>query len=781
MKKLVSVSLFFILFSLSLVAQIPYPTLERNTVEEVIAAMTPEEKVLMVIGNKNNDRRKYIGEGSTWYCERLHLTPTIMCDGPAGVRMKPFRDNDSTKAYYSTAFPTATALAASWNTELVERVGSAMGNEALEYGSDVLLAPAMNIQRDPLCGRNFEYFSEDPFLSGKTGAAIVRGIQSQGVGTSVKHFVANNQESNRKGVNAVISQRALREIYLRGFEIAVKEAAPWTVMSSYNRLNGIYTSQNYDLLTIILRKEWGFDGMVMTDWFAGDDGVAQMKAGNDIIMGGFPAGHYKYHQPEILHALRDQTLDEKVLDRNIERILHFVKKTPSFKGYVYSLKPDLEQHAQIAQQAAGETMVLLKNDLNTLPVKKPNKIALFGKTSYDFIAGGTGSGEVHYRHSISLKEGLQKAGFKISPEADQFYTSFIDSISTAQNHKKYAITRSAEPALPADIVKTEAKGTDMGIITIGRLSGEGADRSEDGYFTLTDNEKEMIQKVCSAYHALGKKVIVILNIGGVIETASWKELPDAILLSWQAGQQGGAAVAEILRGTINPSGKLPMSYPVTYADVPSSKSFPGLPQKMPINSFYNEGIYVGYRYYTTFDVPVSYPFGYGLSYTQFQYSDLKLSQNSFPGQLEVSVKITNTGTMTGKEVVQLYLSAPSKIQDKPKRELKGFAKTNLLKPGESQILTFTLDERSLCSFRSSISSWVAEAGNYRVQIGASSQDIRQEASFDLGRELIVEKLHDVLQPNLPIKDMGTASAKALGTDQPFDHYHELDYKFNWHW
>ena len=321
----------------------------------------------------------------------------------------------------------------------------------------------------------------------------------------------------------------------------------------------------------------------------------------------------------------------------------------------------------------------------------------------------------------------------------------------------------------------------MGVVTLGRLSGEGVDRKEEGYFTLTANEKELIGAVCSAYHALGKKVVVVLNIGGVIETASWKELPDAILLSWQTGQQGGAAVAELLRGTVNPSGKLPVSYPVSYADVPSSKSFPGIPADLPVNSYYNEGVYVGYRYYTTYDVPVSYPFGYGLSYTRFEYSDLTLSSDSFPGRIDVSVKISNTGKVAGKEVVQLYLTAPAVLQDKPERELKGFAKTRLLAPGESQILTFTLDPRSLCSFRSGISSWVAEAGSYEVKIGASSQDIRQRASFSLGKELVVEKLHDVLAPNVPIKDMGTTSAKVLGTDQPFDHYHELDYKFNWHW
>ena len=426
-------------------------------------------------------------------------------------------------------------------------------------------------------------------------------------------------------------------------------------------------------------------------------------------------------------------------------------------------------------------MVLLKNDRNTLPVRKPNRVALFGKTSYDFIAGGTGSGEVHYGHAVSLKEGLSNVGFRISSAADRFYSRFVDSVCAAGGHKKYAVTRSQEPRIDKALVEAEAKVTDMGVVTLGRLSGEGVDRKEEGYLTLTANEKELIGAVCSAYHALGKKVVVVLNIGGVIETASWKELPDAILLSWQTGQQGGAAVAELLRGTVNPSGKLPVSYPVSYADVPSSKSFPGIPADLPVNSYYNEGVYVGYRYYTTYDVPVSYPFGYGLSYTRFEYSDLTLSSDSFPGRIDVSVKISNTGKVAGKEVVQLYLTAPAVLQDKPERELKGFAKTRLLAPGESQILTFTLDPRSLCSFRSGISSWVAEAGSYEVKIGASSQDIRQRASFSLGKELVVEKLHDVLAPNVPIKDMGTTSAKVLGADQPFDHYHELDYKFNWHW
>lgn len=780
MKRLLYIALTFC--SLAVVAQPAAPTLRDNTIGEVIDAMTPEEKVFMVIGNKNNEWRKYIGVGSTWCCERLGIPPAILDDGPAGLRMKPIRDNDSTRTFYCTAFPTATALAASWDTELVEKVGCAMGNEVLEYGSDVLLAPALNIHRNPLCGRNFEYYSEDPLLTGKIGAAMVRGIQSQGVGTSVKHFAANNQESNRKGVNAVISQRALREIYLRGFEIVVKEAEPWTIMSSYNKINGFYASQNRDLLTTVLRREWGFRGVVMTDWVCGDDGVAQLKAGNDLVMPGFPVTYSHYHYAEIQNSLKDKTLDESVLDASIRRILEFVRKTPRYRGYAYSSAPDLEGHARIARDAAEETMVLLKNEDAALPLRKSRRVALFGKTSYDFIAGGTGSGEVYYHHAVSLKEGLRKAGFRVSAGADRFYTEFVDSVfRTASGRAKYAVTNHPEPEIDAALIASEVRNTDLAVITIGRLSGEGADRPEKGYFTFSDSEDRLIREVCATYHAAGKKVVVILNIGGVIETASWKELPDAILLAWQTGQSGGAAVADILCGRVNPSGRLPMSYPVVYADVPSSGSFPGLPKEKPVNTFYNEGIYVGYRYYTTFGVPVSYPFGYGLSYTRFEYGGLRLGGSSFNGGMEVSVEVTNTGETPGREVVQLYLSAPVQELDKPVRELKGFAKTRLLAPGESQRVTFTLDERSLASFRSGTGCWVADAGNYEVQIGASSEDIRQKALFTLGHELVVERLHDVLQPNLPVKDLGSASAEALEDKKPFDRFHGLDYEFNWHW
>ena len=760
----------------------PAPKLDHDNIKEVIAAMTPEEKVFMVMG----DRRFTRGTGSTWGCERLGIPSILLDDGPAGLRIKPRREGTD-KTFFCTAYPTATALAATWNTPLVDEVGRAMGTEVLEYGSDILLAPALNIQRDPLAGRNFEYYSEDPLLSGKTGAAMVRGVQSNGVGTSAKHFIANNQETNRKSVNEVISQRALREMYLRGFEIVVKESDPWTIMSSYNRINGRYTAENPELLTTILRDEWGFKGIVMTDWVSGNDAVAQMKSGNDLIMPGFPVTYAQYHYDEMLAALKDKSLDEATLDRNIERILRLIVRTPTFNKYKYSDTPDLKAHAAISKATAEEAMVLLKNDKNTLPLKKAKNVALFGKTSYDFIAGGQGSGEVNYEKAVSLKEGFAGAGFKVYEALENFYQPKLDSIFEANKNAKkpkYAVAEHAEiPISKAEIARA-AKANDIAVITIGRVSAEEHDRkANDDYFGLSTTERNMIKEVCEAFHAAGKKVIVVLNIGSVIETVSWKELPDAILLSWQTGQEGGAAVADILKGKVNPSGKLPMSYPVKYADTPASKWFPGTPADNPVNSFYGEGIYVGYRFYETFKVPVSYEFGYGLSYTTFGYSDLKLSSNVFDHTISATVKVTNTGKVAGKEVVQLYLSAPTDNIDKPALELKGYAKTRLLAPGESETLTFTLDDKALASFWSGRSAWIADRGTYTVAIGASSRDIRQKATFTVPGEIIVETVHDVMYPNFSIKDMNSSSAKALKGRSPFtkkNSYLPLMHPFLWH-
>jgi len=736
------------------------PQLGKDKVENVIAAMTLQEKVYLLMGlgdngwsNPSNGEKTVLIDGEaglTWAIPRLGITSAVLTDGPAGLRIDS-HPKDLNFTRYCTAFPTATALASTWNTELVENVGKAMGNEVHEYGSDCLLAPAINIHRNPLCGRNFEYYSEDPLIAGKMGAAMVRGIQSNGVGTSVKHFAANNIETNRNSINEVISQRALREIYLRGFELVVKEGQPWTVMSSYNRINGFYTSENYDLITTILRDEWKFQGMVMSDWWGGADAVAQMNAGNDLLMPGCS------QREELLKALKNKIIDEKVIDRNLTRILTFILKTPRYNGYPFSNKPDLAAHQLVSKNAATEGMVLLKNDKNTLPFKNVKNVALFGKTSYRYIAGGTGSGEVNYQYATTINESFEKNGFKVSKPLEKLYKQFIDTVSkkATNENRKFIVDFHAELSLQKEQITSQVNNTEVAIVTIGRNAGEGNDRNVSD-FSLTDTEKQLIHDVSTVYHAANKKVVVVLNIGGVIATSDWRDDPDAILLAWQTGQEGANALVDILRGKVNPSGKLPMSFPMTYGDVPSAKTFPGEPANNPVNAVYNEGIYVGYRFYDTFKVPTAYEFGYGLSYTQFQYSNIQLSSKEFRNEMSIKLTVKNTGKTAGKETVELYLHAPNVEIEKPVQELKGFAKTSLLKPGESQEITFKLDARSLASFWTNSSSWVDEKGEYEVRIGASSKDIRLISTFTLPKTETVEKVHQVLYPNRPVVDLSVS-------------------------
>ena len=750
-------------------------------VKDLVSRMSLEEKIGMTVGDGKflpavDPKTIEVGKGiivenqrAKLVIPRLFVRNTAMSDGPAGLNRHPRKEGE--KNYqYTTAFPTATCLASTWNTSLVEEIGKAFGNEALEYDYDLILAPGVNIHRNPKDGRAFEYYSEDPLLTGKMAASMVNGMQSYGIGVTLKHFVAHNQQTNRRYYNAVISQRALREIYLRGFEIAVRKGRPQAIMPSYNKVNGFYTAENPELLKTIVRQEWGFNGLYVTDFDGSGSALAKVRGGSNILMSG---NMQEYN--ELKTALKDKTLDERTLDESLFYSLKFKLNSPRAKGLVPNSKPNLKAHARVAREAAEEGMVLLKNENNTLPLDGEETVAVFGKISYYLIAFGTGSGTIRSnKYAISVNEGLKSGGFKVLKEMEKYYYDYIEKIkrenlvppyfdnpkmrkdngikgNQAPPHfKKRLVAFSKEKALSKDEIKKYESRTDVALITIGRSAGENY---ENGYLPITEIELELVKNVSEIFHAAGKKLVVILNIGGVWETASWRDYADAILLTWLPGQEGGHAVADILKGAVNPSGKLPDSFPMKYEDVPSANTFPGEPVEKPINSFYKEGIYVGYRYYDSFNVPTAYEFGFGLSYTTFNYSDLKLSSTSFSSKMRITVTVKNTGKVAGKEVVQLYLAAPSTEIEKPVQELKGFAKTKLLKPGESQQLSFELDERSLASFWSGISAWVADKGDYEVRIGASSSDIKLKASFNLSKDIIVEKVHDVLYPNFMMKEI----------------------------
>ena len=713
------------------------PQLNKDNVEEVLGAMTLQEKAALCVGGSRMVNIDGIPTGSanlvpgaagtTRAIPRLGIPATVLADGPAGLRISPTREGSS-KTFYCTGFPVGTLLASSWDLALVESVTEAMGNEVLEYGVDVLLAPGMNIHRNPLCGRNFEYFSEDPLLSGKMAAAYVNGIQKNGVGTSIKHYAANNQETNRNMNDAKVSVRALREIYLKNFEIAVKESDPWTVMSSYNQLNGEFTQQSHDLLTKVLREDWGYKGIVMTDWGNKEGTVKAVQAQNDLMEPGAQS-----EIERIIAAVKDGSLSEADLDRNVRNILNYIVRTPRFQGYKYSDAPDLKAHAAVARSAAAESMVLLRNE-GALPLSGSEKVAMYGVSSIDFVAGGTGSGNVNKAYVVNMKQGLENAGFKLDKDLMDYYESYIKYNSANNklnggnsNRPLLGSAKLAEIPVGSAAIKRQAKNNDVAVITIGRNAGEGADRKMMDDFELTAVERELIQNVSSAFHLEGKKVVVVLNIGGVIETNSWKDMVDAILLPWSPGQEGANAVADVLTGKANPSGKLPMTFPVNFTDHPSSANFPYDYTRPQNNSFfrgpaqpvkdvdytdYEEGIYVGYRHFTTSGTKVSYPFGYGLSYTDFAYSKpvVKAGTDGFTA----TVTVTNTGSVAGKEVVELYVSAPAGGMDKPKLELKAFAKTRELQPGESQTLTLSVDNYSLASFNEANSSWETAAGSYKV-------------------------------------------------------------------
>lgn len=763
---------------LGAVAMTAQPQLTKDNIDEVLKAMTLEEKATLLVGSGWGSMTAGSmtasavalvpgAAGTTRAIERLGIPQTVLSDGPAGLRISPKRDNDP-NTYYCTGFPVGTVLASMWDTERVQELTTAMGNEVLEYGADVLLAPGMNLHRNPLCGRNFEYFSEDPYLTGKTAAAYINGIQSNGVGVSVKHYAVNNQEVNRMENDSRVNQRALRELYLKGFEIAVKESAPWTVMSSYNKLNGEYTQQSHGLLTTILRDEWGFDGIVMTDWGTKQGTVKAVKAGNDLMEPGM-----QIEIDRIIEAVKNGEITQEELDRNVRNMLNYIVKTPRFNKYKYSNKPELKAHAELVRKAAPEGMVLLENN-GVLPLKDVKTVALYGTGSYDFIAGGTGSGNVNKPYIRNVAEGLEINGLNVNKDIQKWYEQYIAYSKTSlKNNGAGGILLGdpviAEMEVSRDFIEKMEPATDIAIFTLSRNAGEGGDRyALDGDWTITGQERQLIQTLADVYHAAGKKFVVVLNIGGAIETASWKHIPDAILLAWTPGQEGGYAVADILCGKAYPSGKLPMTFPVNYLDIPSSANFPynykshkagdwdflwgGQKRQTKDVDYteYKEGIYVGYRYFQTAGVNVSYPFGYGKSYTEFEYSKpvVKATEDGFTA----TITVQNTGSAAGKEAVQLYVAAPAGGLEKPAFELKGFAKTKELAPGESQTLTINVCKYTLASFNESASAWETAAGTYNVMFGANAADIRATGTYKL-KKAESWKTNNVLAPEQPINEL----------------------------
>jgi beta-glucosidase len=751
------------------------PKLTASNIDEVIQAMTLEEKAKLLVGGSNNffgDQAAVGGEadlvagaaGTSPAIPRLGIPATVLTDGPAGVRIDPTRKG-TTQTYYATGFPIGTCLASTWNTELVGKVGEAIGNETKEYRCDVILGPGMNLHRNPLCGRNFEYYSEDPLLTGKIGAAYTNGVQSQGAGVSAKHFAVNSQETERTSVDERVSQRALRELYLRGFEIAVRESQPWTIMSSYNKINGQFSMGNRDLLTSILRDDWGFKGIVMTDWIGirrGLETITEVQAGNDLMEPGQPA-----QVKEIIEGVKSGKLSMTDVDRNVRRMLEYIVKTPSFNKYPATNKPDLEAHAAITRQTACEGIVLLKNN-GCLPWKDGSikTVSLFGENSYNFLSGGVGSGCVHTPYVVDMVEGLQNVGIKSSEVLTDIYRKYIDyarvKFQVERHPAKWFQTEMMGPqkypeiAINSIAIGKEVRSADAAIITIGRQAGEGIDRDLETEFNLIPEERQLIIDVCQAFHAVGKPVVVIINSGSVIETASWKSYPDAIICAWQPGEEGGNSVADIMTGKVNPSGKLTMTWPIAATDHPSTRNFPGL---VDFYSYQNErsggrqmrnydytnheeDIYVGYRYFDTFNKEVSYPFGFGLSYTTFQYAQPKVKVGSDVITAQVTVK--NAGDVAGKEVVQLYVTAPKGQLEKPAQELKAFAKTRELQPGESQTLTMEVPVRMLASFDEAGSQWLTEAGNYTFRMGSNSRDIRCTATAKVAK--YTEKVSNALAP-----------------------------------
>jgi beta-glucosidase len=755
--------------------------LSATNVDEIVQTMTLEEKCHLVLGcgMHFNDEAKFPGTaGSTYAIARLGIPETYCADSQQGLRMDHHRDWDH-RDYYPTDFVASMTLASTWDREAAYKVGQGIGNEVKEFGLDWILSPSMNLIRDALCGRNHEYYSEDPYLSGMIAAGYVNGVQSEGTAACPKHFIANNQETNRSNNISQMSQRALREIYLKAFEIMVKESNPWTIMTSYNKLNGPYAVQNHELLTTIVRDEWGWKGMYVSDWGGGDNAVAAMRAGNDMLQ---PGSDMQYQT--ILAAAKNGQLSMEVLDANVKRILEYVVKTHNFRGYAYTNTPNLKAHAQVVREVGADGIVLLKNGSSSnvsedgeklLPLKG-KRVALFGCTSYDWISGGSGFGGTTIGHyTVSLIEGMRSAGYEVYKPLIGIYKKHIadeEKRLFPNGRPQFSLmppARAEEKLFTNEELGAAIDGSDVAIISLGRKSGEAADRSEADFY-LKDGEKALIKQISEAYHAQGKKVVVLLDICSPIDVASWQDQVDALVCTWQGGQESGFAVADVLSGRVNPSGKLPMTFQIKYGDAYADKNFPSNvddktlgamfmwgrnkddakkrePQKNIDFTNYEEDIYVGYRYFDSFDKPVAYPFGFGLSYTTFDYENMRVSESD--GVYTVKVDVRNTGDYAGRNVVELFVAAPnSKKANKPVKELRNFAKTRLLQPGENETVTMTVSTADLASFNEKLSAWKTDAGLYTFMICSSASDVEAKATAKV--KAYTHKVNNVLKPNVKL-------------------------------
>ena len=747
--------------------------LNADNIDEVVKAMTLEEKCHLVLGcgMHFNDEAKFPGTaGSSFGITRLGIPETYCADSQQGLRMQDHRLWDH-RDYFPTDFVASMTLASTWDREAAFKVGQDIGNEVREFGLDWILSPSMNLIRNVLCGRNHEYYSEDPFLSGTIAAGYVNGVQSEGTAACPKHFVANNQETNRSNNISQVSQRALRELYLKAFEIMIKESNPWTIMTSYNKLNGPYAVQNRDLLTTIVRDEWGWKGMYVSDWGGGDNAVAAMQAGNDMLQ---PGTDKQYEA--ILTAAKDGSLKMSDLDANVKRILEYVVKTHNFKAYNYSNEPNLKAHAKVVREVGADGIVLLKNDKAILPLTG-KKVALFGCTSYDWISGGSGFGGTSIGHyTVSLIEGLRSAGYEVYKPLIDIYSQHLAAEEKRlfpNGRPPFSLTppaRAEEKQLSAEEMAAAIDGSDVAIITIGRKSGEAADRPESDFY-LKEGEKQLIKAVSEAYHAKGKKVVVLLDICSPIDVASWQDQVDALVCTWQGGQESGFSVADVLSGKVNPSGKLPMTFQIKYGDAYADKNFPAnvddktlgamfmwgadkeaaakerQPQKDIDYTNYEEDIYVGYRYFDSFGKPVAYPFGFGLSYTTFEYDDMEIEEEN--GVYTVKVDVKNTGNRAGRNVVELFVAAPnSKKLNKPEKELRNYAKTKLLQPGEEETITMKVSTSDLASFNEKTSAWKTDAGIYTFMICSSANDVETKATAKV--KAWTKKVNNVMKPNVKL-------------------------------